>query len=388
MELSILYDKSALQPLTSDEAKWLGHFFHTVLTPVILTEIVADLTKDSSAGLAGGKFVSTLAGKIRSLHAYLNVDYREMIRGNLLGYEVNMCGIPIIARGQEIVAETGERAMLFEETVEEDALHRWSRGEFRPEDQSRANHWRETIAKLDISLIAKDMDTANTSTFDITSLESIATVTSTLLGKRELAEMYIRGAWAIFGLPHDELENSLRSWMVAEKPALNVYAPYAAFCLRVMLTFHMGVAVGHLATQRNTDFVDVNYLLYLPFAKVFASDDRLHKRLAPVFMTAKQRFITGRELKSSLADLVRYYEGKEDELKRHGMMGFARHLPFELNTPIHRLFDDLEPDWRRQSEFEHVEVTPERSEAIMKKMKPMLDAIEKAQRAKKSNTDT
>jgi hypothetical protein len=47
--------------------------------------------------------------------------------------------------------------------------------------------------------------------------------------------------------------------------------------------------------------LDAHYLFYLPFCHVFASFDRLHRLLAPLFLRPDQRFLSGDDLKRELA---------------------------------------------------------------------------------------
>ncbi len=45
-----MFDKSALQALTIDEAVWLDHFFLTNISPIFYVETLADLEKVDAKG--------------------------------------------------------------------------------------------------------------------------------------------------------------------------------------------------------------------------------------------------------------------------------------------------------------------------------------------------
>jgi hypothetical protein len=46
----LIFDKSALQALSVDETNWLDNFFLTNITPLFLTETLADLEKEVGTG--------------------------------------------------------------------------------------------------------------------------------------------------------------------------------------------------------------------------------------------------------------------------------------------------------------------------------------------------
>jgi hypothetical protein len=50
--------------------------------------------------------------------------------------------------------------------------------------------------------------------------------------------------------------------------------------------------------------------------------------------------------------------------------------PLEGDFLVSRIYDALWPRWREMANEPPVEITPERNEALMKKLRPMLNAIE------------
>jgi hypothetical protein len=92
-------------------------------------------------------------------------------------------------------------------------------------------------------------------------------------------------------------------WMRGGGPALPQFAPYAAHCLRVQLLFYIGMSHGLLST-RSSNVVDLEYLCYALFVSIFASGDKLHRRLAPFLLEADQRFVDRDEIQRAFADAV------------------------------------------------------------------------------------
>ena len=53
-----------------------------------------------------------------------------------------------------------------------------------------------------------------------------------------------------------------------------------------------------ISPDRPSNRTDMAYLYYLPFAMMFVSNDKLHKRTARLFLNAQQEFVSGDELKA------------------------------------------------------------------------------------------
>jgi hypothetical protein len=157
---------------------------------------------------------------------------------------------------------------------------------------------------------------------------------------------------------------------------MTTYAPYASFVMCVMATSMMGIG-RKIISSRPTNFIDEQYIYYLPFCEAFVSNDAMHRQLANVFMDHNQLFIWGSDLKKGLKELVVYYDDHKAELATQGSMKFAAYPPLELNTSIHTAYDKLVPDWRIYAAAPaQPPITKEENERIMAKLKPMLDAID------------
>src|SRR5207249_3096998 len=87
---------------------------------------------------------------------------------------------------------------------------------------------------------------------------------------------------------------------------LNDFAPYAAFCLKANLLLGIGGLL--LKEPHPHDLRDLEYCYYLPFCNVFASADRLHRKLAPMLLRPDQMFV-GSELVDDLRRLSEIWKG-------------------------------------------------------------------------------
>ena len=132
----------------------------------------------------------------------------------------------------------------------------------------------------------------------------------------------------------------LSNWKAAGGPPLAVYAPYTAHCLLVDTFFHVAVGKKLISPDRLSNRVDIAYLYYLPFAMVFVSNDKLHKRVVPLLLRPDQAFIDGEELKRDLEALDVHYSGLPAERLEQGLFRFAEPPDDDrfLTTRLYRQF--------------------------------------------------
>src|SRR5581483_8034345 len=94
-----IFDKSALQALSMDEAVWFDAFFLANVVPLFYVETLADLEKEMAAGKAPEDVVGMLAEKTPS-GAYPNVPHRVAVLRELAGTNVPMTGQVLIGSGE------------------------------------------------------------------------------------------------------------------------------------------------------------------------------------------------------------------------------------------------------------------------------------------------
>lgn len=122
---------------------------------------------------------------------------------------------------------------------------------------------------------------------------------------------------------------------------LTDFAPYTAYCLLVDVFFHIAIDKRLIAPDRPSNRVDMAYLYYLPFAMMFVSNDKLHRRTVPLFLNDQQRFVVGEDLKRDLGALDAYYSGRPEDERKQGLFRLAVYPPEDesfLTTRIWREF--------------------------------------------------
>ena len=378
-----VYDKSAMQLLSREEARWFTHFFRGVITPVFLIESLGNLAKEFSDDRDPQKVVAAMAAKVNDLGSLPNLPHTELIAMNLRGYEVEMRGVPLVGGGQRVQAENGEWGVFIDETPEEKALRRWQSGEFEEAERSHAAGWRVTSKSFDLQALVRSMKLSKQQQADLSglTLAGVKNAVDMFLGDPTAQFRTLNSAFEAFDVDPNERVLLKRKWIQLGRPHISRFAPYAYFALRLTTTFLAGVSLRRIP-ERPTNIVDLQYLYYLPFCQVFTSGDKLHRDLAPLFMRPKQQFLWAQDLKKALAEFVAYYAQHKEELRRRGSMNFARYPPLELQTVIHDVYDALRPRWREEALVPEKPITPEENERIMAKIRPMMEAFERAQKGR------
>jgi hypothetical protein len=176
---------------------------------------------------------------------------------------------------------------------------------------------------------------------------------------------------AVLGLPPRAEPFITAEWKKAGFPPLIKYSPFAAHVLAVELFFQIALAANLISTQDANNRTDISYLFYLPFCMVFVSSDRLHEKVAPLFMRPDQQFVWGPDLKADLRRLVEHYSALPQAEKEKGVIRFASTPPKDDNGLVSKLWDRYLRPWREPER--PVEQDPLKNEALLKELKRLVD---------------
>ncbi|MBN4077964.1 hypothetical protein JYT29_01400 [Nitrospina gracilis] len=377
---TIIYDKSTLQSLTSQEANWLHHHFHAVLTPTLFCEVLGDLKKEFKRGKTPEEEVAILAKKIPSYAITPNMPYHELVLGDLIYEKIELRGKPYLGRGKRIENPDGSYAMYYDQSPEEKALQHWIEGDFNAMERERATHWRESISNLDLSSIKKNFKPLEEGLKNFKTFEEILWFVDTILNNNP--EMVLMSALHYLKVPANRHAHIYARWSNIGRPPFTSFAPYAAHVLRVDLFFMSLISRNLISDQRPSHLIDFHYFYYLPFTKIFTSNDKLHKQIAPLLLTKNQRFVDQSSLKKDLGSLVEYYENLPEEIKKTGSMNYASYPPREGDFLVSKLYDQLYPKWREYADIKPEPRDPQRDKETMKRFRHIFDAIEKDKASK------
>lgn len=371
--LPIIVDKSALQALSGREAEWLFHHFRVNVPPVFFAELLGDLKKERnfSTGSAVGD-VKMLAGKMVSAYIDLNAEARSLVALELRGYTFPLNGLPILENAQPIKDSRGGIGLYVDQTPMQRVMDRWQAGDFSGMEEAFAKVWRDTLATINLQKIIGWTKHVRDKSCDTP--ESVMKLVETFLFKPNQNYANLVRWMDAIGFPDDLQERVITRWKASNRPPIEHFAPYTAYTARLRLFFYLAVA-HHVVTTRSSNRIDVEYLMYLPFTRVFSSSDNLHSDLFPVFARVDQLFISGPHLKASLAEIAQYYEDLPVWRKEQGSFAYADYPPVEMDNAVTKAYDKVIPDWRDRATQPKQPRDPEADARIMEHIKPIIEAI-------------
>jgi hypothetical protein len=305
----ILLDKSGVQFLPRKLLPALSKYYLFVVTPILVQEILGDLPK---AHQGGSEWMRILSEKIQSGFFCVNMDHRDLRAASLLGKPITMDGRPVV-EAQEFDTTLG-KGVLVTETKEHWQLLRWQSEKLTPFDEQSAKEWKEFISTVNLEKTKAHLKLANSEMPKVKSFAELGAAVDTLLGfgdQRILLEMCITDAHL-----NEESQEKIRTrWAQIENPKLWSFAPYAFFCFRIRMLFHVGL-VNDLVSTRNSNTADILYLYYVPFCNVFSSNDKLHESFAPLVLKPDQYFIRTSALRSDFEAIEYFREYLSTDQKR------------------------------------------------------------------------
>lgn len=179
----------------------------------------------------------------------------------------------------------------------------------------------------------------------------------------------------MLGLPASSFKAVSQTWKQSGRPTFRDFAPYACLCLEIDLYFFLSLANGLISDQRASNKIDIGYLYYVPFAKVFVSGDRLHREASKHFLGDDQMFIWGPDLKKDLADLNARLLQLPQREKDQGLFKLLASPPPDHQGLIAEIWDRMVPGWRARKPVP-VPSDPEFSQKIIQKGNRLVAAAE------------
>ncbi len=147
MSLSIILDKSTFQSLNFNELYRLSCYYQHIVTPVLTMEILGDLRKKISQNKNLQKQedrVKDFAKKLFPTETVVNMHYKYLVKGDLLGDLITMDGRPIVSIKKSVSSSSGQKGFLIEESEEEKSIYKWKDGRFSEADKELSSLWRMT----------------------------------------------------------------------------------------------------------------------------------------------------------------------------------------------------------------------------------------------------
>ena len=347
-----LFDKSFLQSLTVDEAVWFDHFFMPVVCPIFFVETLADLTKQPRAGSTRTPQdeVRILADKSPVMSASPCVHHMHLAISNLLGHPAPHLGQVPIAGGRPVRNNQGKPGVVFENSPEAESFYRWQRSEFFEVERDTASSWRAMLASLNLPEVARGMRQLGITPRNCKSINEAYGIAAGLVHSRAEPEAQVGLLFSFLNVPTHLQGQILHEWSSAGFPPLASYAPFAAHVLTVELFFQIALAANLISAERASNRADIAYLFYLPFCHLFVSGDKLHQRCAPAFLSKKQDFLWGPDLKAALTAINQQLSSATEAERQQGLHKLAPRPPGDAGNLVvamwekhHRMPKDKPP---------------------------------------------
>ena len=336
-----LFDKSFLQMLNVDEAALFDALFNSNICPIYYVEVLADLALEVSGDRTCEKVVADIARKTPVLRSAPNVLHASLCLQELGGRKIDLGHhVPAIAGGKP-TRHQGGVALVYEESPEAAAFSRWQDGRFHEVERDFASGWREQLRQTDHAAGAELVKRVLCIRESPKTLEDAVNLARVVVDGAGQRLRTLRAAFALLGLPDQVWPTICKRWKSHGGPPLPVYAPYTAHCLTTDVFFHLAIDKKLISPDRVSNRTDIAYLYYLPFAMIFVSNDKLHRRTVPLFLDKTQLFVGGEELKQDLRDLDAHYSGLPESEQQQGLFNLASRPPDDerfLTTRIWRHF--------------------------------------------------
>ena len=304
MELNVVLDKSSFHGLSARELNVACLSFHQTTTPVLVFEVLGDLTSARKRRKSSPEFVAELSQKLTDSAGTFNDHF---FNACLLALKGGQFSPPHATLPDNyFIAPSG--GMVIEESPLLGRLRRWAGGRFTERDAELSALWRQATRSLSFHDFEKRLTREHVVLPVPDGPASIVTEADKVLAIPSLQSVVLQ--WLLDFMEADELLRSavLFRWTAAAQPLLRHFAPYAYHCARVLLSLAIAVRHRYLIWE-STHVVDAQYLYYLPFCEVFVSEDHLHRLLAPQLLDGEQSFVTHSDLKKALRVLADFHEG-------------------------------------------------------------------------------
>lgn len=379
-----LFDKSFLQSLSLDESVWFDHFFITNVCPLFYIETLADLGKPDSDKRSAVETVRMIADKFPDTSSGPCTLHTELVLQSLLGKNVPMTGQVPLATARVVQFE-GTLNAISEDSPVAAAFYRWQDEEFEAIEHEIASKWREDLARLNLEAQPELLRYWTPFQARCATLQEASDLAKAFATATDIPLLRLEICMTLLQVPKDREKTIRARWVQLGYPSLAQFAPYASFVLSIIIFFRLSIGASLISPNRASNLTDVAYLFYLPFCMIFVSSDKLHSRIAPLFLRQNQEYVWGPELKASLTELNLYYSLFDEKEKQKGIYKLAPEPPQHLPTLVSDLWDRHIPKWREPQAPEEEGAAKARTDAIRKKVElmeqasPVAPASEKGQ---------
>lgn len=374
----IILDKSALEALSANELAFLIKHYSVNIVPVLVAEILGDLSKYPGDAERSASKVAQIAKKLSPVDSIVNAHWQTLLSYSLLGGTLVPDGRPAVTGGRPLVTSTGLKGRFLDEQPEQEALHRWRAGNFSDLEASVAERWRHITRSLDLNAVRESLKRIAIGT-RIGSLDALVDAARTAVADPGLQTKAL--TWLLAEAQIDEETAKLiwKRWEQSWPIALSSFAPFSVEVCVTLLTFYLGLLEGIVGT-RSTNRVDLEYLFYLPFCYVCSTRDGTQAELARALITRGgrgQTFVHGEDLKKDLATIAGHWESLSDDEKEQNAFDYGSYPPELEGSITSALWKKYMRPWTPGSGNRAIRMSKEEKDRLLAFLGPLGEAMDK-----------
>jgi len=363
--ISIILDKSAFQSFSEEDMNCLCRYYRLNITPILVMEILGDLKKDTEENDLNKKEVALFSNKLSTLNTSVNSHFSILMSAEMAGMKIPFL-YPVIDTGETVQTQDGKKGILVNPSSERNSLERWKEGNFKKIEELYSKFWREeTLNPKTIHNLKDNLRKRNPQLNKLKDPDNIIVLIKSAFANPELSADILKSAIEEFKLPYPG--QIFYRWETSKQDNLFVFAPYTMFCLMSKLFFNICLQNNIIGT-RATNLIDLEYIYYLPFCRVFVSNDSLHKKLVPHLLRVDQEFVLGEDLKN---DFKRIEEIKLTLLGKD-LQRTHSEPPRNEELLSYKIWKKMHVDWPPEKDWEP---TPEEKEMVHRMVRDFSDAI-------------
>lgn len=363
--ISLIFDKSVFHSLSYDEILILHKYYWVNVTPVLVMEILGDLKKETPEGDFTSKKVIEFAHKLHPFNSSISTYYLNLIKAELLGIVSIPFFKPLVDTGQVVEMPNGKKGMKINISDERLALDRWKEGKFLDAEKLPSQICRTSTTQPDLLTKMKENILQNESLLKpLRKQEDILAAFDNIISNPKHQSTILEHIIERFSIPTVNAGQIFYRYETSSEKNIQKFAPYTIFCLRANFLFYVSLQ-NDLINTRPTNLVDMEYVYYLPFCRIFLSNDKFHDKIIPYLINKNQRYIKGNEMKEDLKKILLI----KKQLKGNDLIRAENEPPRDTTLLSYQLWKEMFVDWPPERDWKPSEEELQKAHDMITQMR-------------------
>lgn len=346
--ISLILDKSAFHSFGHEEILLLHRYYWVNITPILVMEVLGDLKKETDEGDLNTKRVIDFANKLFPFNSSTNTHYLNLVEAELLGNENLPLYKPIVDSAQLVQMEDGKKGVKINSSQERLAIDRWKEGNFLDSDKTLSQVWRDTTSQKDLLNNVKNHFVSSFPFFgQLKNQKDILACFDTQFNQPDFQLTTLQLFIEEFSISASKASQIFYRWEISTDKSIQNFAPYALHCMRTRFLFYIALRNG-IITTRPTNWLDLEYLYYLPFCRVFLSNDKFHDEIVPYLINKNQLYIKGNLMKEDLKKIIEI----KKQLTGKELLRAEKEPPHNPELLAYKIWSEMYADWPPKKDWE------------------------------------